>query len=315
MSLGRIEKVDIRAQWHNEEYDFTPWLAKESNIQVLADEIGLDLEVEDTEVYIGSYKADIVAIDGENRKVIIENQLSKTDHKHLGQLITYASGIDAKIIIWICTEVTDEHRQAVDWLNNMTTSDVAFFACEIQLWRIGESDPAPKFDVISSPNDWQKIVKGSVSNKTLSDTKKSHLEFWNAFKEYMTETGSDLRLRTPRPQHWYTMAIGRSKFHISLTTNTQSKRIGCEIYIRGNNAKTAFSLLQKQKDGIEKKLGKLEWQELPEGQDCRIIQYHDGDSKKNKTWPELHSWLKDRSESFHKVFSPIIKRLVINDEV
>lgn len=309
MSMGKIEKVDIRKQWANEEYDFTPWLAKESNIQILADEIGLDLEVEDTEVYIGSYKADIVAVDGENRKVIIENQLSKTDHKHLGQLITYASGLNAKIVVWICTAVTDEHRQAIDWLNDMTTSEVAFFACEIQLWRIGDSNPAPKFDVISSPNDWQKTVKSSIPAKSLSETKKSHLEFWNAFKEYMTDSGTDLRLRTPRPQHWYSMAIGRSKFALSLTTNTQSNRIGCELYIRGVNAKKAFALLLKKRNKIEEKLGELDWQDLPEGQDCRIIQYKEGNSKNRESWKELHEWLKDRSEKFYTVFSPLVKKL------
>ncbi len=309
MTLGHIEKVDIRAQWVNEEYDFTPWLAKEPNIQILADEIGLDLEVEDTELYIGSYKADIVAVDGDNRKVIIENQLSKTDHKHLGQLLTYASGINAKIIIWICTEVTDEHRQAIDWLNEMTTTEVAFFACEIQLWKIGDSEPAPKFDVISSPNDWQKTVKAAVPTGALSETKKSHLEFWNSLKEYMTEKGTDLRLRTPRPQHWYSLAIGRSKFNIGLTNNTQVNRLGCELYIRGVKAKKAFALIKLHKDEIEKQLGELDWQELPEGQDCRIIQYRDGDTKNISTWPELHKWLKERAESFYHVFSPIVKHL------
>ena len=127
-NLERLEKVDVRSQWQNEEYDFTPWLAKESNIQVLSDEIGLDLEVEDTEVYIGSYKADIVARDGEGRKVIIENQLSKTDHKHLGQLITYAFGIEARIGIWICKEVTDEHRRALDWLNEVADGSRCFLS-------------------------------------------------------------------------------------------------------------------------------------------------------------------------------------------
>ena len=273
----------------------------------------MDIEVEDTEVFIGSYRADIVARDGENRKVIIENQLSKTDHKHLGQIITYASGIDAQIMIWICKEVTDEHRQAIDWLNEVTIGDIAFFACEIELWKIDESSPAPKFKVISSPNDWSKTVKSSVPNEALSPTKQMHLKFWNAFKEYMTDEGSELRLRTPRPQHWYMMAIGRSKFHISLTNNTQAKRVGCEIYIRGKAAKEAFSLLQHQKEEIEAQLGKLEWQELPEGQDCRIIQYHDGNSKNESEWGTLHEWLKDRAESFYKEFSPRIKKLVLLD--
>ena len=309
MALGKIESVDIRTHWKNEEYDFTPWLARDENIQVLGEAISLDLEVEGTEVRIGSFKADIIARDGDSRTVIIENQLNKTDHKHLGQLITYASGIDAKIVVWVCREVTDEHRRAVDWLNEVTIADVSFFACEIELWQINESLPAPRFNVVASPNDWSKTVKSGPSAESLSPTKASHLEFWNSFKEFMTNSGSDLRLRTPRPTHWYSIAIGRSKFQISLTTNTQSKRIGCELYIRGSSAKAAFAGLHAKRELIEDSLGKLDWQELPEGQDCRIIKYRNGDSKRESEWVELHSWLRDQTEAFHKTLGPLVKKL------
>ena len=309
MQLGKVEKLAIRDQWKNEEYDFTPWLAKEENIQILGDEINLDLEVEGIEIAIGSYKADIVARDGNNRTVIIENQLEKTDHKHLGQIITYASGVEAQIIIWLCSQVTDEHRQAIDWLNEVTRADIAFFACEIELWRIGNSQPAPKFNVVASPNDWAKVVKSTVNNKELSETKQAHLDFWNGFKAHMEDAGTSLKLRQPRAQHWYTMAVGRSKFHISLTTNTQSKQIGCEIYIRGEGAKEAFAQLEQQKDDIETKLGQLEWHELPDGQDCRIKLSRNGDSKAQAQLPELHAWLKKQSEAFYHVFSPRIKAL------
>lgn len=309
MELGKVEKLVVRDQWKNEEYDFTPWLAQEENIQLLGDEINLDLEVEGVEISIGSYKADIVARDGNNRTVIIENQLEKTDHKHLGQIITYASGVEAQIIIWVCTQVTDEHRQAIDWLNEVTREDIAFFACEIELWRIGESPAAPKFNVVASPNDWTKVVKSTVDSKELSETKKAHLDFWNAFKTFMEESGTPLKLRQPRPAHWYNMAVGRSKFSIVLTTNSQSKQIGCEIYLRGKKAKEAFAQLEERKDNIESVLGPLEWHELPEGQDCRIKLSHDGDSKDQAQWGELNSWLKDKSEAFYEVFSPVIKSL------
>ena len=307
--LGKIEQISVRSYWKNEEHDFTPWLAKEENIQILSDEIGIDLEVENTEVFIGSYKADIVARDADGNAVIIENQLEKTDHKHLGQLITYASGVGAKVIIWVCTQVTDEHRRAVDWINEVTNSDISFFACEIELWKIGESLPAPKFHIISSPNDWAKIAKSSPNIKALSETKQAHLAFWNSFKEYMENQDTELRLRTPRAQHWYTLAVGRSKFNISLTTNTQSNTLACEIYIRGEKAKEAYAQLIQQKDSIEEVLGELDWQELPEGQDCRIKQVRKGDSKNKSSWEELHKWLKERSENFHAVFSPRIKKL------
>jgi len=309
MKLDRIESVDIREQWLTEEREFTPWLAKEQNIQILADTIGIDLEVENTEVYIGSYKADIVAADSDGRKVIIENQLEKTDHKHLGQIITYASGIGAKILIWICREVTDEHRQAIDWLNEITQSDTAFFACEIELWKIGESNPAPRFNLVSSPNDWSKTVKSNPSKGELTPTKALHLEFWNSFKEFMTNSDTKLRLRTPRAQHWFSISVGKSKFNISLTTNTQLHKIGCELYIRGKNAKLAFAKINENKEEIEESLGKLEWQELPEGQDCRIILYRNGNSKNKKQWSELHDWMKENAEKFYDTFSPIIKKL------
>ena len=309
MQLGKVEKLAIRDQWKNEEYDFTPWLAKEENIQLLGDEINLDLEVEGIEMAIGSYKADIVARDGYNRTVIIENQLEKTDHKHLGQIITYASGVEAEIMIWVCTQVTDEHRQAIDWLNEVTNANIAFFACEIELWRIGDSAAAPKFNVIASPNDWAKVVKSTVGSKELTDTKKAHLDFWNGFKAFMEESGTPLKLRQPRAQHWYTLAVGRSKFNISLTSNTQSAQIGCEIYIRGENAKQAYSLIEQQKEAIESVLGKLEWHELPDGQDCRIKLARSGNSKSQVQWGELHKWLKKQSESFYEVFAPIIKSL------
>jgi hypothetical protein len=245
--------------------------------------------------------------------VIIENQLNKTDHKHLGQLITYASGIDARIVIWICREVTDEHRRAVDWLNEITTVDIAFFACEIELWQIDDSRPAPRFNVVASPNDWSKTVKSGPTAESLSPTKAAHLEFWNAFKEYMTNSESDLRLQTPRPQNWYSIAIGRSKFNLSLTNNTQSKRLGCELYIRGSSAKAAFGQLNAEREVIETSLGELDWLELPDGQDCRIIQYRKGNSNVKSEWPKMHEWLKDRAEAFHKTLGPRVKALTLGE--
>ncbi len=316
MKLSQLEPVDIRSCWKNEEYDFTPWLARDENIQILAEALGIDLEVEGIEVPIGSFRADIVAKEaevGDGRKVIIENQLSKTDHKHLGQLITYASGIEATIVVWVCTEVTEEHRQATDWLNDVTIASVAFFACEIELWRIGDSEPAPRFNVIARPNDWSKAVKGAPSPGSLSPTKRAHLEFWNGFKEFMSNADTTLRLQTPRARHWYSLAIGRSKFNMSLTTNTQSCRIGCELYIKGPMAKKAFALLLEERETIEKVLGPLDWMELPDGQDCRVIQYRNGNSKDQSQWPEIHNWLKKTAEAFHRELGPRVKKLDLSE--
>ena len=307
MALGRLERVEIRSYWANEERDFTPWLAREENIQILSEEIDIDIEVDEVESLIGSYRADIVGKDRDGRVILIENQLEKTDHKHLGQIITYASGKGAKVVIWITGQVTEEHRRAIDWLNEVTKAELAFFVCEIELWRIGDSKPAPRFKIVASPNEWSKSVQSAVENKTLSSTKLAHLDFWNGFKSFMEEKATNLRLRTPRPQHWYSIAVGKSFFHISLTTNTQLQRIGCELYIRGEHAKSGFAALINQQEEIEVELGELEWQELPEGQDCRIIVYQNGNSLNADEWPALHEWLKERAESFYRVFHARVK--------
>ena len=313
MKLGRFEQVDVRDQWRDEEKEFTPWLAEEENISVLSEAVDLDLDVESTEVYVGNYRADIVAKDEHGRRVVIENQLGKTDHKHLGQIMTYASGVDASIIIWIATQITDPHRQAIDWLNQSTNEDLAFFACEVELWKIDDSLPAPRFNVVCRPNDWSKSIKIKSQAKELSAAKEEHLRFWSGLSEFVESGEWRLRLRTPRPQHWYPIAIGHSKFNISLTRNTKSDRIGCELYIRGKRAKKAFSILFAEKEAIETELGVLEWQELPEGQDCRIILYRDASTSNETTWATQYQWLAEQAVLFDEVFRGRIKSLVLGE--
>src|SRR3989344_6367330 len=160
MELGKLNKVDLRTAWKNEASDFTTWLSKEENLALLADEIGISIVNPKTEVDVGRFSADIVAEEeSANRKIIIENQLETTNHDHLGKLITYASGHDAKTIIWVVKEVREEHRQAIDWLNEHTDDETSFFAIKIELYQIGNSPLAPKFEIISQPNDWAKTIK------------------------------------------------------------------------------------------------------------------------------------------------------------
>ena len=158
VELGRLQEVkDIRSVWPDEARDFTPWLALPENLEILADTIGIDLSVQDTEVAVGDFRADIIAYETDtDRKVLIENQLEDTNHDHLGKLITYASGTGADYIIWIVKHVRDEHRAAIEWLNNHTDEQIGFFLCEIKVFQIGDSMRAPKFEIIEKPNDWVK---------------------------------------------------------------------------------------------------------------------------------------------------------------
>src|SRR5262245_60943715 len=196
-NLGRLQKVDLREAWLSECTDFTPWLAQEENLKLLGDSIGIELELESQEKEVGPFRADILCKDTSNDTwVLIENQLERTDHCHLGQLITYAAGLNAVTIVWIAEHFTEEHRAAIDWLNERTDEKINLFALEIELWRIGDSPIAPKFNIISQPNDWSRNVQKAAAVDA-SETQKSQLQFWIAFKDYMEEKGSFVRCQKP----------------------------------------------------------------------------------------------------------------------
>ncbi len=302
MELGKLQTVDLRKAWKHEALDFTNWLAKDENLGLLSDEIGIGLQVIQTEASVGKFNVDILA-EEENtgRKVVIENQLELTDHSHLGQVITYASGYDAEIIIWIVKDVRDEHKQAIDWLNEHTDEKINFFAIKMELWQIGNSPFAPKFQIISKPNDWAKAIKTSTGQSALTDTKLLQLDFWNKFKEYAQSNNSKLRLRKAYPQHWYDISFGSSEAHISLTINSQSNQIACEIYI--SNSKDLFYELEKQKDKIEQELGtKLEWMALEGKKASRIKISSEADINDSEKWNEYFEWLENTASKFQKVF-------------
>ncbi|MCC7111052.1 MAG: DUF4268 domain-containing protein, partial [Deltaproteobacteria bacterium] len=150
--LGRLERVSLRDIWKTEAMDFTPWLAQRENMALLGEAIGLDLEVEAQEKEVGPFRADILCKEtGSDSWVLIENQLERTDHAHLGQLLTYAAGLEAVSVVWIAERFTDEHRAALDWLNEIANEKLRCFGLEIELFRIGDSPVAPKFNVVSQP--------------------------------------------------------------------------------------------------------------------------------------------------------------------
>ena len=190
-TLGRLEKVDLRDVWTSEASDFTPWLAREENLSVLADTLGLELELEAEEKAVGPFRADILCRDtGSNAWVLIENQLERTDHNHLGQLLTYASGLQAVTIIWIASRFTEEHRSTLDWLNRITDTGFHFFGLEVELWRIGASSPAPKFNIVSKPNDWSRSVAQAaraMDETELSETRILQRDYWAAFQPVLNK--------------------------------------------------------------------------------------------------------------------------------
>lgn len=309
MKLSRLKKVDLRKAWAHEALDFTNWLAQPENLELLSEEIGIEIELIQTEASVGNFNVDILA-EEENtgRKIIIENQLEATDHDHLGKIITYASGYDAEIIIWIVKDVREEHKQAIDWLNEHTDGKINFFAIKMELWQIGDSPIAPKFQTVSEPNEWAKVIKMSNQGQNLTETKQLQLQFWNAFNDYASKIKTAFRTRKAMPQHWYDISVGSSEAHIAMTTNSRSEEIACEFYI--SQSKELFEALSEHKEEIEKEIGaKLEWMPLEGRRASRIKLTRKGNINDTDNWEEYFEWLVEKVGIFHKVFGSMLKKL------
>lgn len=308
MELGILKTVTPRQKWNNEARDFTPWLA--NNISELNKALGLELEVENTEVSVGPYSADILAKDtGTDNYVVIENQLEKTNHDHLGKAITYASVLDASMIIWIATEFTEEHKKSLDWLNDHTNDEISFYGVQLELWQIDESKAALRFNVISKPNQAVRQAARSKANEDLSDKRKFQFDFWNKFKEKLAKTKKIPSLQTPRPQYWFDVTLGKSYIHISNTCNTDDNTVGVRIYIGNKIADTMLPFLESKKDEIETSIGqKLIWNPNPDNRDKVIILQHTTDFEDERKLDESLNWLVDYTIKFRETFSKIIKQ-------
>ena len=314
-NLGRLESVDLRTVWTSEADDFTPWLAEEDNLALLGDTIGLELEMEAQEKNVGPFRADLLCKDtASNNWVLVENQLERTDHTHLGQLMTYAAGLKAVTIVWIADHFTEEHRAALDWLNEITDKRFNFFGLEVELWRIGSSLAAPKFNIVCSPNEWTKTIS-SVAEGELTETKLLQQEYWAALRELLLERKNTVKPTKPLPQSWYGFAVGRSYFWMTGAMNTQKHWIQVSISCGGENALAHFRLLEKEKDAIEQEVGcALEWEELPGKKEKRIaLRKQDANPTNREDWATQHSWLADKIESFYKAFAPRVKELDAED--
>ena len=271
-NIGKLVEVDVRELWKHEQYDFSNWLVKKENLEYLNEIIGLTLTDVDKEVYVGPYRCDIVAKDETSGiTVVVENQLEGTNHDHLGKIITYASGLNAKVIIWIVREAKEEHRAAIEWLNNNTGNDINFFLIEIHAYKIGNSDPAPKFEVVEKPNDFVKSSKVKPENGELNKSQGERLAFWEQFNQVVIGKGKPFNIRKPNTDSWYDVAIGSSEAHIAINLVNKDNLIIVECYIIDN--KELFDSFSDYKEEIESRLGfELIWDRL-DGKKASRIKY------------------------------------------
>ena len=276
MEIGKLKEVDIRNLWKHEQYDFSTWLSEPENIENLNEVLGLTLTDISKEEYVGSYRCDLFAKDeSTGTKIIIENQLEPSNHDHLGKIITYASGLDAKVVVWIVKQAKEEHRSAIEWLNNNTNSDVNFFLIELHAYKIGDSKPAPQFQVVEKPNDFIKFSKNKANSDSLNKSQSERLEFWNRFNDVLVEKGKPFNVRKATTDHWYDVALGTSDAHIAIDLINKDSLIVIEVYIPDN--KELFDKLDENKNEIENKFGhKLIWDRLDNKKASRIKYYIKG---------------------------------------
>lgn len=306
--LGCMYQItDIRTVWPNEATDFTPWLAE--NIELLNGATGLSLEVVEQESPVGSFSLDILAQDSNSDAyAVIENQLEDTDHDHLGKLLTYAAGKNAKYIIWVVKAAREEHRAAIEWLNSNTVDGVGFFLVEIQLWQIDGSSPAPKLNVVEQPNDWAKIAKQPSGNQGGAAVQFKY-DFWTAFNDYAfqnNEFSKTFNRRKASSDHWYSMSIGVSGTHISLLVNTKADIIAVELAI--SDDKSLYDSFFAHKAEIETVVGTaLDWRRLDNKKASRILlEKKQACLKEIAKQNELFDWFMQYATLFKKAFSPYL---------
>jgi hypothetical protein len=317
--LAKIERVDLREAWPNEAQNFTPWLAE--NIDELGEALGMDLEVEQTEAPVGGYSLDILATDlNSNRPVIIENQLEVTDHTHLGQLLTYAAGFDAGVIVWVTREFRDEHRQALDWLNQRTGEDTQFFGVAVELWRIAGSPPAPNFRLASTPNGWRKSqVRSTGIPRVLSARQELSRAFRLRLIERAREYGiSPHTARGDSPAPWLIFEYPVPKVRYAAIWHNGIPGFEMIIEKTGSDGRDwnlrLFQELEHQKTAIETGIfddGGDEWfmwEATGAKQRSRVAIYRNGNVYDGAdSWDEIQGWAIAKLERFREAFKPYLE--------
>lgn len=309
--FGILKRVDLREVWSKEATEFTPWLA--DNLPALGEALGMELELQGREAACGDFLCDLLARDlGSKRLVVIENQLSSTDHDHLGKLITYASGLDAGVVVWIAPEIREEHRQALDWLNQRTDANVDFFGVIAEVLKIDDSRPAFSFRPISFPNQWRKGNIVTTAGKP-SERGEAYRAFFQDLIDELRDRHKFTNARVGQPQNWYSFASGVSSVTYGFSF-AQGGQVRAEVYIDTEDTdanKAIFDTLEKDKEAIEGPFGeRLQWERLNHRRASRIAVYRHGSIEEEpQALGEIKAWAIDRLLKLKKVFGPRISDL------
>lgn len=277
LELGVVNSVPLKSLWSGEATHFTPWLSQ--NLDILAQKLGMDLELETTEASVGEFAADIIARDlSTNQLVVIENQFGNTDHRHLGQLITYSSVLGAGVVVWIAEAIRSEHKSAIDFLNQNLKEGLRLYALEASVLRIDDSKPAFVLNIISQPTE--PTVGAGDAGQTISETRERYRAYFQSLIDELRTKHNFTNARAGQPQNWYSFASDNSRIYKYGTSFANGDRVRAEIYFDcGDKVKNEqlFDCLRSHDKAIENDFGsKLIWERLDEKRACRIAAYHDG---------------------------------------
>ncbi len=317
VELGTLVAVPLKEIWAREDSDFTLWLAKSSNLEALGDALGIrGLELNGTEVPMGNFFIDILGEDVEGNVVVIENQFGSTNHTHLGQIMTYVGGQEGAVtVVWIAETFRDEHRAAIDWLNGSTAEHHNFFAVEVEALKIGDSMPAPRFDVVGKPNNWSRGVARrtrEVGAAQLTERHKFYMQYWSEFSEFLSERKSWFKVTANYKDYWCGFRLGRASVQFAATANARDKVLGAELYIGRNDDKALFRALKAESAEIEQVFGeRLDWQELPDKTASRIAVRLEADPSDPAARKAQFEWMADKLERFHRAFYDRVRELTV----
>ncbi len=310
-SIGKLEKVAINSVWPHEAKCFTPWLA--DNLGLLGEELGMELDLEGTEVPVGNFSLDILARDARSEAVVaIENQIAGTDHTHLGQLLTYSAGLNAGIVIWIATQFRDEHRAALDWLNEGTRDSLNFFGVEVQAVRIGDSLPAPLFRLAAAPNTWSKDLKESEAEVT--PAQKKYIRFWRPILEELRRThGWNIGTQNKFAHFEVGGGLGSAKFGRTMRF-TREGEARVELVIKSPDQdwnKTAFDLLEESSTQLEEEFGSMKWERLDDSKMSRVVMSRPGSiDNTEEELDAIGTWMIEHVTRFPGTFKPHLEAVL-----
>lgn len=345
--FGRLEQVELRTVWVSEDSDFASWISRSDSLAMLGEALNLELELENMEGWVSPSPRGVVCrTRGAGGYVVIANQLEHTDQSHLGQLLTYAAELKAVTMVWVAAQFTQEDQNTLNWLNEVTGSSIQFFGLEVELWRIGDSPLAPKFNVVCKPSGWTEGTPApnraesstpppppapEDDETTLEDQLQQvenelqleyqlvenelQLEYWQALRKHLESSGSFIRPGTPRSQNWMNFDVGHWRLRMTAFNNMRDGGIGVQLVIREGDAEVSYYTLYQQRGEIGAEIGDaLEWRELPEHKQGQVmLRRYNADPTNRAQWPEQHDWFKDKLESFDRAFRPRITTFNADD--